>query len=150
MTNDKISIGNCGQYFVAAELERHGFTAAVPMSNTRDFDILAINRNDSSKQYAIQVKTNSGNKLSWVLNKKNETIIGKNIYYVFVNLNDGESPDYFIVPSKTVATYISSIHQEWLNTAGKHGQKHNDSSMRKFAIDDNDLGKYKNNWSILK
>ena len=34
------SIGNSGEYFVAAELERRGFTAAVPMSNTKDFDIL--------------------------------------------------------------------------------------------------------------
>lgn len=40
--NNNISTGNCGEYFVAAELERRGFTAAVPMSNTKDFDILAI------------------------------------------------------------------------------------------------------------
>ena len=54
--SNNISIGNAGEYFVAGELERHGFTAAVPMSNTKDFDILAINR-QSYKQYAIQVKT---------------------------------------------------------------------------------------------
>ena len=33
-----ISIGNAGEYFVAGELERRGFTCAVPMSNTKDFD----------------------------------------------------------------------------------------------------------------
>lgn len=148
MNKDKISIGNCGEYFVAAELERHGFTAAVPMSNTRDFDILAIDRKDSNRQFAIQVKTNSGNKLNWVLNKKNESIIGKNIYYVFVNLNDGGSPDYFIVPSKTVADYIFTKHKEWLKGYGKDGQKHNDSSLRKYAIEEPE--KYKNNWSLLK
>ena len=42
--SNNISIGNSGEYFVAAELERRGYTAAVPMSNTKDFDILAINR----------------------------------------------------------------------------------------------------------
>lgn len=51
-----ISTGNAGEYFVAGELEGRGFTAAVPMSNTKDFDILAINRL-SYQQYAIQVKT---------------------------------------------------------------------------------------------
>ncbi len=50
--NSNISTGNCGEYFVAAELERRGFTAAVPMSNTKDFDILAINR-ETNKQIAI-------------------------------------------------------------------------------------------------
>lgn len=53
------SIGNSGEYFVAAELERRGFTVAVPMSNTKDFDILAINR-ETNRQVALQVKTNRG------------------------------------------------------------------------------------------
>ena len=51
MNSNNISIGNAGEYFVAGELERHGFTVAVPMSNTKDFDILVINR-VSHKQYA--------------------------------------------------------------------------------------------------
>lgn len=39
MPNDtNVNIGNAG------ELERRGFTVAVPMSNVKDFDILAINR----------------------------------------------------------------------------------------------------------
>ena len=58
---DNISIGNCGEYFVAAELERRGFTAAVPMSNTKSFDVLAIDR-ANDRQIAIQVKTNHTSK----------------------------------------------------------------------------------------
>ena len=50
-----VSIGNCGEYFVAAELERNGFTAAVPMSNTKNFDVLAINQNNNNQQVALQV-----------------------------------------------------------------------------------------------
>lgn len=52
---NKISTGNAGEYFVAGELERHGFTVAVPISNVKDFDILAINR-ETYEQFAIQVK----------------------------------------------------------------------------------------------
>ena len=37
-----VNIGNSGEYFVAGELERRGFTVAVPMSNVKDFDILAV------------------------------------------------------------------------------------------------------------
>lgn len=141
-----ISTGNAGEYFVAGELERRGFTVAVPMSNTKDFDILAINRL-SYQQYAIQVKTTSYKKKEWTLSKKNETLFGDNIVYIFVSLNELDVPEYHIVPSKIVAETITASHKKWLETPGKKGQKHNDNSMRKF--NDND-DKYLNNWKILK
>lgn len=78
MNSNNISIGNAGEYFVAGELERHGFTVAVPMSNTKDFDILVINR-VSHKQYAIQVKTTRYKQKKWTLGKKNESLVGDNI-----------------------------------------------------------------------
>ena len=53
---NNVSIGNCGEYYVAAELERRGFTVAVPMSNVDNFDILARSKK-TNKQYSIQVKT---------------------------------------------------------------------------------------------
>lgn len=147
MIKDKISTGNCGEYFVAAELERHGFTAAVPMSNTRDYDILAICREDPDKQYAIQVKTNTGSKTSWILKDKNEKISNNNVFYVFVNLNDGGYPDYYVVPSKIVADYITENHRIWLITPGKKGQKHNNSSIRTFRLEKD--SEYKNAWESL-
>ena len=54
--NINVSIGNAGEYFAAGELERHGFTVAVPMSNVKDFDIPAINR-ITYEQFAIQAKS---------------------------------------------------------------------------------------------
>ena len=102
MAKNKISVGNSGEYFVAGELERHGFTVAVPMSNVKDFDILAINR-VSYKQFAIQVKTASYKTKKWVLGKKSEDLKGDNIFYIFVSLNELDMPNYHIVPSAIVA-----------------------------------------------
>lgn len=143
---NNISTGNAGEYFVAGELERHGFTAAVPMSNTKDFDILAINR-ETYKQFAIQVKTTGFKQKVWTLGVKNEELIGDNIIYIFVALNELDVPEYHIVPSYIVAKTIKESHQEWLNTPGKKGQQHNDNPIRKFD-DLND--KYLNNWDSLK
>ena len=70
---NNISVGNAGEYFVAGELERRGFTVAVPMSNVEMFDLLILDR-DSKKQFAIQVKTNKSNKKEWIMSKKNEKI----------------------------------------------------------------------------
>ncbi len=141
-----VSTGNSGEYFVAGELERRGFTCAVPMSNTKDFDILAINR-ETLNQYAIQVKTTSYKSKEWTLGQKNEDLVGDNIVYVFVSLNELETPEYHIVPSKIVAERIKKEHSEWLNTPGKNGQKHNDNPMRKFNDKED---KYLNNWAFMK
>ena len=143
---NNISTGNSGEYFVAGELERRGFTCAVPMSNTKDFDILAINR-DTFNQYAIQVKTTAFKQKDWALNKKNEDLIGENIIYIFVSLNELEQPEYHIVSSAIVAETIKVSHQEWLNTPGRNGQKHNDNPMRRFTDKED---KYLNRWDLLK
>lgn len=142
---NNISTGNAGEYFVAGELERHGFTVAVPMSNTKDFDILAINR-ETYKQFAIQVKTTSYKQKEWTLSEKNEDLVGDNIIYFFVSLNELETPEYHIVQSKIVANTIKLEHDMWLNTLGKKGQQHKDNPIRKFEDKED---KFLNNWKIL-
>ena len=140
-----ISTGNAGEYFAAGELERHGFTVAVPMSNVKDFDILIIHR-ETYKKYAIQVKTTGYRQKKWTLSKKNEALIGDDIFYIFVSLNGLDTPEYHIVPSKIVAETIKKSHQDWLNKPGIHGQPHNDNDIRNFS-DDEDV--YLNRWDYL-
>ena len=76
------------------------------------------------------------------------------LFYVFVNLNIKEnkgqieygSVDYYVVPMKKVKDFIYKKHRDWLNAPGKHGQAHNDSTMRKYCIQpDDEL----NNFDIL-
>ena len=81
-----IGIGNSGEYFVAGELERRGFSVAIPMSNTPVFDILAVLKsnddNDSCKQtykqIIVQVKTINGNGNEWTMSAKDEKINAEN------------------------------------------------------------------------
>lgn len=147
MAGNHISTGNCGEYFVAAELERHGFTVAVPMSNVESFDILAISRSAPHKQIAIQVKTTHKSKAEWVLSEKNEKMVGDDIFYIFVSLHEMSYPEYHIVPSKAVAEYIFDDHTKWFNSPGKNGSKHKYTTIRKFRDENN---QYLNNWDILK
>ena len=140
-----VNTGNAGEYFVAGELERRGFTVAVPMSNVKDFDILAINR-ENYNQYAIQVKTTGYKQKKWTLSSKNEELVGDNIIYVFVSLNELDTPEYHIVPSKIVADTVSAEYQKWLNTPGKNGQQHNDTHIRNFYDKDD---AYLNKWEYL-
>lgn len=144
-SKNTVSIGNAGEYFVAGELERRGFTVAVPMSNVKDFDILAIDR-QTYKQFAIQVKTTAYKQKKWTLSQKSENLTGDHILYFFVSLNEFDTPEYHIVPSRIVADTIKADHQHWLNTPGKKGQAHKDTTIRNF-VDINDV--YLNRWDFL-
>lgn len=145
LNNTNVNIGNSGEYFVAGELERRGFNVAVPMSNVKDFDLLAIER-DTHKQIAIQVKTTGYKQKKWTLSKKNESLVGDNVFYVFVSLNELDVPEYHIVPSRIVANTIREYHQNWLNTPGKKGQQHNDTNIRVF-LDSEDT--FLDKWDLL-
>ncbi len=138
--------GVAGEYFVAAELTARGYIASITLRNTKGVDILCSNA-DASMSVAIQVKTNSKSSRDWLLNEKSENYYADNLFYVFVNLNNNQkTPDYFIVPSKTVADYIKKSHQSWLTSPGRAGQIHKDTKMRKFS----DVGeKYLNRWDLL-
>jgi len=137
--------GVAGEYLVAGELSRNGYIASVTLRNTKGIDILCSNA-DATKSVGIQVKTNQAKNRSWMLMKKAEDYYSDNLFYVFVNLNNGGHPNYFIVPSKTIAKYVKRSHTKWLGTPGRKGQKHKDNPLRKF--DDKD-GEYQNRWDLL-
>lgn len=87
------STGLSGEYFVAAELLRRGYSVGITMGNAKAIDILA---EKDGKQFIIQVKAIFKKKnVGWPMmkDKVNETI-----FYVFVNLNGDKmtEPDYFI------------------------------------------------------
>ncbi|MBD2618931.1 MULTISPECIES: hypothetical protein [unclassified Synechocystis] len=45
----------------------------------------------------------------------------------------GDRPDFYIVPSAIVATYVQTSHQQWSAGSKKDGTARRDSSMRKFS-----------------
>jgi len=141
-----ILIGVSGEYFVAAELSRRGYVASVTLRNTRGIDILASNE-EGSKTVNIQVKTKRFKVKDWMMNKKAESIKDKNMFYVFVSLNEEDKkPDYYICPSSDVARYVTRRHKKWLKTPGRSGQKHVDNSIRVWEDLDN---KYLDKWDLL-
>lgn len=138
--------GIAGEYFVAAELSRRGYIASVNLKNTQGIDILASNGN-ATRQVAIQVKTNQGDNLSWMLNEKCEELHSDNLFYVFVNLKGKKQrPDFYIVPSSIVAKHIRQGYKEWHDALGRHGQPHSATPMRKFS---DKKQKYLEMWEIL-
>ncbi len=140
--NSKTLVGIAGVHFVVAELSRRGWIALPTIRNTAGIDILA-HKGDRSNQ--IQVKTRE-NARRWVLGKSAEQLLSEDLFYVFVNLKQHESPEYFIFPSSIVSSYVTRTHRLFLEAGGK------DNPMRAFpnAYGKIDLDRHESNWEILE
>lgn len=80
-----------GEYFVAAELYRRGFSVGMTIGNAKAIDLFASKEN---RTVSIQVKAIRNRKSSgWPMMR--DKII-KDILYIFVNLNDQQIPEYYI------------------------------------------------------
>ena len=80
-----------GEYFVAAELYRRGFSVGMTIGNAKAIDLF-VNKED--KTLSIQVKAIRNKKsVGWPIMQDK---VFDNILYIFVNLNDQENPDYYI------------------------------------------------------
>ena len=116
--------GVAGEYFVAAELSRRGHIASISLRNTRGIDILATNQ-VASRSITIQCKTNQSARKVWILDKKSESFVSDDHFYVFVAFSGvRERPIYHIVPSLAVAQQITTSHKRWLQTPGRGGHQH--------------------------
>ncbi len=97
------STGLSGEYFVAAEMLRRGFSVGITMGNAKAIDILAEKDN---KQFIIQVKAIYKKKnVGWPI-MKNKVIEGH--FYVFVNLNADKmsEPEYYICTGKEAKSRV--------------------------------------------
>jgi len=137
--------GIAGEFLVAAELSRRGYIASLTQRNTHGIDILASS-SDGTRQVAIQVKCDQTTGKEWMLGEKAETLSSPTLFYVFVRLHGGGTPDFHIVPSSVVAEFTSRSHREWLAEPGRGGRKHKDNPIRVFR----DLERqFRDAWSSL-
>jgi hypothetical protein len=92
-TIQRNNTGLSGEYFVAAELYRRGWTVGITMGNAKAIDILAV---QEDKRVEIQVKSIFQRKnVGWPIMKDKVKL---NCIYIFVNLNADKMshPDYYI------------------------------------------------------
>lgn len=93
---EKNSTGLAGEYFVAAELYKRGYSVGMTIGNAKAVDLF-VQKND--KQVAIQVKTlRTENCFDLLLDKVRSSYL-----YVFVVLNKiDENPDFFLLKGEEI------------------------------------------------
>lgn len=90
-----------GEYFVAAELYRRGFSVGMTIGNAKAIDLFA---NKDNKTLSVQVKAIRNKKsVGWPMMK--DKVID-DVLYVFINLNDQENPDYYIATGQEARSKV--------------------------------------------
>lgn len=108
-----------GEYFVAAELYKRGYSVAITIGNAKAIDLFAEKH---KRAVNIQVKAIKNRKSAgWPMMKGK---VVKHVIYVFVCLNDpGRHPAYFICTSREARSKIKQyetrgiIGFSWLKSA---------------------------------
>jgi hypothetical protein len=92
---DRNSTHLAGEYFVAAELYRRGYSVAMTLGNAKAIDLFAER---GERTVNVQVKAIRNRKsIGWPIMRD---AIKDNIVYVFICVNDpGQPPEYFVCTS---------------------------------------------------
>lgn len=134
--------GQTGEYLVAAELARQGFTVALPTGNAEAIDVLAYG---FGLTHAIQVKTasrgdhqfNIGKFLTIVHEEDGrQQVIGRQknldprVLIVFVLLGDAAGDDEFVwTDLGSFADFLAEVHTAYLQKNGGRRPGKNPMSM---------------------
>jgi hypothetical protein len=155
---DKSSRGNASQFFIAGELCRRGYSAVITLGNTPNVDILCSNAQGTRFAH-IQVKTFvPGNKTCSVGMKAMKNV-GPSFFWVLGGIpapGSNRPFEYYIVPSKDMATNVSKAHKLWLASPGKEGRPHVDSTVRTVHLPPYksfsgwDVSPYRDRWDLIE
>lgn len=153
-----------GEFAVLSQLALRGFDANLTLGNTKNVDIL-VSDPSSGSLYRIEVKTTTrrnpvrsrlfGYCHQWMMKKQDGEVDDGALFYCFVNLDvaDPIGFQFFVVPSRVVASYVRDQHQVWL----RDDPLHKDTNMRAFRLAAEPEGhplptpmavNYENNWSF--
>ena len=77
-------LGASGEYLILSNLLRLNFVAGKAPDNTKDYDLIVLNKSGTSSS-PIQVKT-TFKEMHWILNVKHEKAI-KNLIFCFVYMS---------------------------------------------------------------
>lgn len=128
---DSNLVGAAGEHLVLSRLLSKGFLAAQAPRGTRRVDVL-VNFLNGSEPCLIQVKSRSiGNDGGWHMSAKHEEMTEPDLFYCFVDLQP-EHPIVFVIPSAVVAAVLKKDNEIWMQTPGRHGQSHNETSFRRL------------------
>jgi hypothetical protein len=132
--------GMLGVHLTAVELIKRGFIVSPTSRSAMGADLLITDQR-CKKAWSIQVKTNASMANFWLVSPKTKDMHSPSHVYVFVSVpkNPERKPQFYVVPSRVVATKFRSTPprrngQRW------HAFDRIDRYKDKWALFGNPLG----------
>jgi len=159
----KNSLALVGEFLVLANLSAKGHIATLTLGHTKSIDILLTNPT-TGKLFKVEVKTTTngisrsrqfGSNIEWRMDEKHEKIIDKDLFYCFVQVEDGkiDNPRFFIVPSSKVANFIIEDEKYWRSIPRKKEVKYTPMRLFRIGVDEASrglrAGDYDNRWDYF-
>ncbi len=104
--------GLAGEFFVAAELLRHGLQASLTMGNAKAIDLFAHNE-VTGKTFAVQVKSVRNRNYFPISHR---SVVEDHIYVFVIVHAPGKSLEYFIVPGVELLRRPEQFGRWYLDT----------------------------------
>ena len=153
--------GNAGEYFVAGQLLRLGWHAALTARGSRAYDVLA-QRDDLAVALRVKTKTAAARAFQWSCKKTGEIFLdlrSRGDFTVLVDLPKAivVGPTFYVVPTTVINDWLTESHRQWLATPGAKGQAHVDNPRRAILVDSapgighgGPLQPYRDAWHLLE
>ncbi|MCC6904439.1 MAG: hypothetical protein IT326_01255 [Anaerolineae bacterium] len=159
MQKEKSTRGNAGQFFVAGELCRRGYIAAVTLGNSPNTDILCSNT-EGTKAVHIQVKSFVPGNRTCSVGRKAEKPYTEDFFWVLAGIPERDSNSqfvYYVIPADVMARNVHEIHHRWLEEPGRDGRAHVDNKVRAVTLPPYvapytnwDISEYENRWDLIE
>ncbi len=137
-----------GRNSVAAELNRRGAHQVTVGRKGRMTEILASNL-DQSRTVHIQVRTRTKGSWQTSIDRGRRTVENPNetTFWVFADLADALSPQFYVVPGWWIANNIYEVHQEYLQRHG--GVRPENPNAKHHSIREERIEQWKDRWDLL-
>jgi hypothetical protein len=146
LMSDKYHLAMSGEFFVAAELQRRGISAAVTYGNAKRADIIAF-MGASNRAVVIEVKTTRNKK--WVVG--NSVPEKLEIPWVFVYLpeDDNKPPSFFVILQSELHDIMTSIVAEYNKNYEQRHHRPYDARNPVWDIKQTMLADRENRWDVI-
>lgn len=109
---EKYSLSLAGEFYVAAELHRHGIHASVSYGTAKNADVYAF-APSTNRYVKVEVKSASAGSLNWPTGKNSiyDELISPDTFWVFVLVplpDDAIAPEFFVYSSEELVRALQA------------------------------------------
>lgn len=131
------SIGNAGEYLVAAHLLMRGFHGGFADRGNRAFDLIT-RKGDAFAGVRVKTSTHPATRFTWTCKKSGEIFLemGERDFVVMVYMPKKQIAQarFWIVPTRVVDKTLQDCHVGWINSERRDGAPHKDTALRGFTM----------------